>query len=56
VGELGARVAFNPRTQELPALVAKTPMTVLIQARGVARGDEVLEKPRVAPVERKKRP
>jgi hypothetical protein len=56
VGELGARVAFNARSQELNAPVVKTPKTVRIQARGVARGGEVLEKPRVAPVERKKRP
>ena len=34
---------------------SKTPKTVRIQARGVTRGGEVLAKPRVAPVDRKKR-
>jgi hypothetical protein len=56
IGELGASVSFNERKHELNAAVAKTPKTVLIQARGVARGGDILEKPRVAPVERKKRP
>jgi hypothetical protein len=56
IGELRAHVAFNDREHELNATVAKTPKTVLIQARGVARGADVLEKPRVAPVDRKKRP
>ncbi|MGQ0533362.1 MAG: hypothetical protein ACT4OF_11825 [Caulobacteraceae bacterium] len=55
VGVLGARVPFDSRNHELNAAVAKTPKTVLIQARGVARGDRVLERPRVAPAEQKKR-
>lgn len=54
-GELGARVAFSPTQHEFNAAVAKAPKMVLIQARGVTRGGEVLEKPRVGPVERKKR-
>jgi hypothetical protein len=56
IGELRARVTFNDREHDLNATVAKTPKTVLIQARGVARGADLLEKPRVAPVDRKKRP
>lgn len=56
VGELGDRVAFDDAKHDLNAVVAKPPKTVLIQARGVARGGDILEKPRVAPVERKKRP
>jgi hypothetical protein len=55
VGELGARVRFDRDVHDLNAAVAKSPKTVCIQARGVARGDEVLEKPRVAPVERAER-
>lgn len=55
VGELDADVEFDAGAHELNAPVAKTPKSVRIQARGVARGGEVLIKPRVAPVERKKR-
>lgn len=55
LGELEAIVPFDPVGYELNAAVAKTPKTVRIQARGVMRGGEVLAKPRVAPVERKKR-
>lgn len=54
-GDLEERVAFNASEHDLNAAVAKTPKTVRIQARGVTRGGEVLAKPRVAPVERKKR-
>ena len=54
-GELEGRVEFDASEHELNAAVAKTPKTVRIQARGVTRGGEVLAKPRVAPVERKKR-
>lgn len=54
-GELGADVPFDPETMALNAVVAKTPKTVRIQSRGVMRGDEVLERPRAAPVKRKKR-
>jgi hypothetical protein len=56
VGDLGAQVIFDAESHNLNAAVAKTPNTVIIQARGVARGGDVLERPRVAPVERKKRP
>lgn len=55
IGELDDRVAFDADAYEINAAVAKTPKSVRIQARGVARGDEVLIKPRVAPVEKKKR-
>jgi len=55
IGELDERVAFNADDHELNASVAKTPKSVRIQARGVVRGGEILAKPRVAPVERKKR-
>jgi len=55
VGELDERVEFNADDHELNASVAKTPKSVRIQARGVVRGGEILAKPRVAPVERKKR-
>ena len=55
IGELGARAGFDPARHELNAPVAKTPKTVRIQARGVARDGDVLEKPRVTPLERKRR-
>ena len=54
-GDLEERVTFDASEHDLNAAVAKTPKTVRIQARGVTRGGEVLAKPRVAPVERKKR-
>ncbi|MCC6787974.1 MAG: hypothetical protein IT547_09060 [Hyphomonadaceae bacterium] len=53
--DLEEEVAYNPDAHELNEAVAKTPKTVRIQARGVTRGGEVLAKPRVAPVNRKKR-
>ncbi|MEZ5957153.1 MAG: hypothetical protein R3C27_08100 [Hyphomonadaceae bacterium] len=55
VGGLDERVAFDADVHDLNATVAKTPKSVRIQARGVARGGEVLIKPRVAPLEKKKR-
>jgi hypothetical protein len=55
VGDLDADVEFDAEAHELNVAVAKTPKGVRIQARGVARGGEVLIKPRVAPTERKKR-
>jgi hypothetical protein len=54
VGDLGAKAAFDPDRHDLTARVAKTPKSVRIGARGVARGGEILVKPRVAP-ERKRR-
>lgn len=55
IGELDAQVAYEPDNHALNAVVAKTPKKVRIQARGVARGTDVLEAIRVAPVERKRR-
>jgi hypothetical protein len=55
IGELDAQEAYDATRHALNAAVAKPPKKVRIQARGVARGGEVLEKPRVAPVERKRR-
>ena len=55
VDEVGDEVGYDPEAHELNEAVAKTPKTVRIQARGVTRGGEVLAKPRVAPVDRKKR-
>lgn len=55
VGDLDERVEFDTDSHDLNAAVAKTPKSVRIQARGVARGGEVLIKPRVAPAEKKKR-
>lgn len=54
-GALGDAVAFDPDLHELNAAVAKAPETVLIQARGVMRGSDLLEKPRVAPAKRTKK-
>lgn len=56
VGQLGETEAYDAAQHELNAAVVKTPKSVRIQARGVARGDVVLEKPRVTPLERKRRP
>jgi hypothetical protein len=55
IGDLDATVDFDAEAYDLNAAVAKTPKSVRIQARGVARGGEVLIKPRVAPAERKRR-
>lgn len=55
IGELGVQTSFDPSKHELNAPVAKTPKSVRIQARGVARDGDVLEKPRVTPLERKRR-
>jgi hypothetical protein len=55
IGELGETEGYDAARHELNAPVAKTPKSVRIQARGVARGEEILEKPRVTPSERKRR-
>lgn len=55
IGELGETEDYDAARHELNAPVAKTPKSVRIQARGVARGEEILEKPRVTPLERKRR-
>lgn len=54
-GELDSQEAYDPLKHALNAAVAKSPKMVRIQARGVARGVEVLEQPRVAPAERRRR-
>jgi hypothetical protein len=53
IGELGVREAYDPRRHDLAAPVAKKSKTVRIHARGVARGQEILVKPRVGPLRRK---
>lgn len=55
IGELDAQSPFDPAQYELNVAAVKTPESVRIQARGVARGSEILVKPRVVPVQRKKR-
>lgn len=55
IGELNVQEAYSAARHALNAPVAKAPKNVRIQARGVARGADVLEKPRAAPVERKRR-
>jgi hypothetical protein len=55
IGELDTQEPYDANRHDLNAVVAKAPKKVRIQARGVSRGGDVLEKPRVAPVERKRR-
>ena len=52
IGALGAREPFDKQRHDLIAAGAKTPATVLIRARGVARGGEVLLRARVTPLRR----
>lgn len=55
LGELGAREAYDPDRHELAA--SGKPKAIVIGARGVARGPDVLVKPRVSLVwAHKKRP
>jgi hypothetical protein len=53
VGVLGASEAFDPKRHDLNA--SRKPKTVRIKARGVARGREILVKPRAGPVGRTRR-
>ncbi len=55
IGAIGAHESYDAMRHDLVAPVAKAPKTVRIEARGVARGAEILAKPRVGPVGRKKR-
>lgn len=55
IGVLAAREPYDPGAHDLRSAVAKMPKTVRIQARGVARGGQVLVKPRVAVVKAKAR-
>src|SRR5262245_24599397 len=57
VGALGAVEPYDPQLHDLNSPVAQAAKTVRIEARGVARGDQLLAKPRVGPVRgKKKRP
>lgn len=53
IGRLGAREPFDAAKHELAA-PNKAPKLVRVTARGVARGAEVLRRPRVGPLRRKK--
>jgi hypothetical protein len=55
IGALDAREPYDASVHDLRQLVAKKPKTVRIQARGVARGGQVLVKPRVGAVRTKAR-
>ena len=55
LGALGAREAFDADRHDAGG-VSKTPKMVVITARGVARGEDVLLRPRAAPVRRKSPP
>ncbi len=55
VGELGAAEKYDQQRHELAGAVAKMPRNVRIAARGVARGAEILLRPRVDPIVRKAR-
>jgi hypothetical protein len=54
IGALGATETYDPVRHETHGAVVKKSKKVLIQARGVARGDEVLVRPRVDLAQRKK--
>lgn len=55
IGELGDAEKYDPQRHELAGVVAKMPRKIRIAARGVARGAEVVLRPRVAPIVRKAR-
>lgn len=55
IGAVGALEPFDPDRHELGAAVSKAPKNVRIETRGVARGGEMLAKPRVRPARGKKR-
>lgn len=54
LGELGGREAYDPKRHEFIKPHKKTPKSVRIVARGVARGAETLVRARVGPVRRAK--
>lgn len=54
IGELDERADYDAKAHDLNVAVAKTPKAVRVQARGVARGDEVLIRPRVTPIEKQR--
>jgi hypothetical protein len=49
IGILGGREPFDRDGHEIVGAVAKKPRTVRIQARGVARGNDILRRPLVSP-------
>lgn len=55
IGVLDSRELYDAAAHDLRQLVAKKPKTVRIQARGVARGGQVLVRPRVDAVRAKAR-
>jgi hypothetical protein len=55
VGTVGDRESYDPKRHDLVDSGAKMPKTVRIRARGVARGADVLVKPRAGPLGRRKR-
>lgn len=55
LGDIGVREPYDRARHELSAAATRTPKQVQVIARGVARGGEVLVKPRVAPAPRAKR-
>ena len=54
VGELGAAETFDPDRHELNGGGARPAKKVLVQARGIARGEKILVLPRVIPLPRKR--
>lgn len=54
LGELGGREAFDPKRHEFINPPKKTPKTIRIVARGVARAGETLARARVGPLRRTK--
>ncbi|MFO1017865.1 MAG: hypothetical protein U1E03_09730 [Hyphomonadaceae bacterium] len=55
LGVVGDRVAYDAALHDLSVAGSKKPKNVRIQVRGVTRGADVLVKPRVAPIGRKKK-
>lgn len=55
LGALGDHVIYDAALHDLSAAGSKKPKNVRIEVRGVTRGADVLVKPRVAPVGRKKK-
>lgn len=54
-GKVGAREAYDAKRHELIEAVTRAPKTVHVMARGVARGRDILVKPRVGAAGRKQR-
>jgi hypothetical protein len=56
IGDVGAHDVYDQRRHAFAGAAQPPPREVRVQARGVARGAEVLVKARVGPIRRKKRP